>query len=354
MEGMGMKIIITGNMGYIGPIVVKRLRRSFPDATLIGIDTCFFGHCLAGPHMLPEGRLDQQILADVRAVGPDVFEGADALVQLSAISNDPMGKLFETQTDEVNHQACVRLAEFAKEAGVRNVVFASSCSVYGFAEGGPRTESAELNPLTAYARSKLAGEEDLERLADDDFVVTCLRFPTACGMSPRIRLDLVLNDFVAAALACGEVQVLSDGTPWRPLIDVKDMALAIEWGIQRKPEQGGAFLAINAGRDESNYQVREIAEAVGELVPGASVSINTNAQPDRRSYQVDFGLYRKLARDFLPQVDLKQSISEVIRGLTALGFADEKFRESDFIRLKVLSGYLSRGMLNDDLYWVRR
>lgn len=354
MEGLEVKIIITGNMGYIGPVLVKRLRRSFPDATLVGIDTCFFGHCLARPHMLPESRLDQQIIADVREVGPEVFEGADALIQLSAISNDPMGELFETQTDEVNHQACVTLAGLAKQAGVRRVVFASSCSVYGFAEGGPRTESDELDPLTAYARSKLAGEENLEKLADDDFIVTCLRYGTACGMSPRIRLDLVLNDFVAAALACNEVQVLSDGSPWRPLIDVKDMALAMEWGIQRDSASGGSFLAVNVGRNGSNYQVREIAETVGELVPGASVSINTDAQPDRRSYQVDFGLYKELAPDHLPQVDLRQSISEVIEGLTAIGFSDANFRESNFIRLKVLAGYLDQGMLSDDLYWIRK
>ena len=172
--------------------------------------------------------------------------------------------------------------------------------MYGYAEGGARKESDPTNPLTAYARSKIGSEKASPRLIARACCVTSLRFATACGMSDRLRLDLVLNDFVACAITSGEITVLSDGTPWRPLIDVEDMARAILWAIRRKRENGGEFLAVNAGRDESNYQVRDLAEAVARQAPGTKVSINTNAPPDKRSYRVDFALFRSLAPESSP------------------------------------------------------
>ena len=164
-------------------------------------------------------------------------------------------------------------------AGVKRVVFASSCSMYGYAEGGPRKESDPLNPLTAYAKSKVATEEALEGMPAGDAVVTSLRFSTACGMSDRLRLDLVLNDFVACALASKEITVLSDGTPWRPLIEVRDMARAIEWALTRNRDGAGRYVAVNVGSNRWNYQVRDLAEAVARAVPGTKVSINTAAPP---------------------------------------------------------------------------
>lgn len=348
-----MRIVITGNMGYVGPLVTRHLRNRFPDSTLVGIDAGFFGHCLAGAQTLPESSIDIQHFADVRDIDESVLEGADSLVLLAAISNDPMGKAFEEVTAEINRDACVRLARIAIEKGISHVVFASSCSVYGFAEGGAKKEQDKLDPLTAYARSKVDTEIALQKLANTKTLITCLRFPTACGMSPRIRLDLVLNDFVASAVATGKIQILSDGTPWRPLIDIRDMARAIEWGIVRTAEQGGHFLAVNAGRDESNYQVRALAEAVHALMPAVEIEINKDAQPDRRSYQVDFGRYRELAPDHLPAVTLQESIRKLRDGLERMGFADPDFRNSGFMRLKVLSGLRDKGMLDDRLRWVR-
>ena len=178
------------------------------------------------------------------------------MVHLAAISNDPMGVRFEAVTDEINHRASLAVAEAARDAGVKRFVFASSCSVYGLAAGDARKETDPLNPLTAYARSKIAAEEGLKQMDRGGMGVTCLRFATACGMSPRLRLDLVLNDFVAGALASGEVSVLSDGTPWRPLIDVRDMARAIEWAITGGGVDAGGFLSINAGSDDWNVQVQ--------------------------------------------------------------------------------------------------
>lgn len=349
---MSRKILVTGNMGYVGPGVVKQLRAAYPDATLIGLDIGFFASCLSTTSILPECRVDTQYFADVRHIPDNLLPGIDAIVHLAAISNDPMGNRYEAVTLEINHQASIALAQQAKAQGVKRFVFASSCSIYGAAEDAPRTEDSPLNPLTAYARSKVYTERDLQPLADDDFQVTCLRFSTACGMSDRLRLDLVLNDFVAGALTAGKITILSDGTPWRPLINVQDMARAIDWAIQRDPSAGGAFLAVNVGTAIWNYQVKELAEAVAQEIPGTEVSINVNAEPDKRSYRVNFDLYAQLAADHQPQVDLQTSIQELYAGLQAIRFADVDFRNSRYIRLKELTRLREQGLVTEQLQWA--
>lgn len=344
-----MKILITGNMGYVGPGVVARLRKSHPNATLIGLDMGYFAACLTGSEILPECRTDLQYFGDVRRVDPAVLKGVNAVVYLAAISNDPMGATFETATFDVNYRAAIDLAYKAKAAGARAFVFASSCSVYGFAEGGARTEEDSLNPLTAYAKSKVFAERDLAPLADNTFSVTCLRFATACGMSDRLRLDLVLNDFVASAFTAGKITILSDGTPWRPLIHVKDMARAIDWAIQR--EDGGAFLTVNAGSDQWNYRVRDLAEAVARVIPSMEVIINKNAQPDKRSYQVSFAKFSKLAQGFLPEVDLTTAVTELKNGLASMQFCDKEFRNCRLIRLNILRALMENQQVNESLEW---
>lgn len=347
-----MKILVTGNMGYIGPTVVQQLRRSYPGAKIDGLDLGFFAHCLTNAPVLPECFVDSQHFADVRKIEKEFLKGYDAIVHLAAISNDPMGNTFEEVTLDVNHRATIDIATKGKAAGVKNFVFASSCSIYGFADDTPRTETSSVNPLTAYARSKVQSEKDLQPLADGNFTVTCLRFATACGMSQRLRLDLVLNDFVAGALTAGKITVLSDGTPWRPLINVKDMARAIDWAIQRA-NHGGAFLAVNAGSNEWNYQVKDLATAVAKAIPGVEVSINTNAPPDKRSYKVNFDLYRKLAPDHQPVMKLESAISELVAGLQGMNFNDKNYRESALIRLKVLKSLQDQGLLTNQLAWAR-
>lgn len=345
-----MRILITGNMGYVGPVVVRHLRQVFPDAYLAGYDRGWFGHCLTTHEPLPETLLDEQKFGDVRELGIEELRGFDAVVHLAAISNDPMGQRFEAVTDAINHRASVDVAKAAAEAGVKRFVFASSCSVYGFAaDGRARVEEDQLNPLTAYARSKIDTETSLRALDNSGMVVSCLRFATACGMSPRLRLDLVLNDFVAGALANGEVSVLSDGTPWRPLIHVRDMARAIEWAITRVPENGGNFLTVNVGTERWNYQVRDLAEAVGRAMPEAKVSIATSAPPDKRSYKVDFSLYAKLAPEHQPQETLDGAIAELRDELTAEGFADKNYRKSAAIRLVTLEKLIASGAVDNNL-----
>ncbi|MBE7731956.1 NAD-dependent epimerase/dehydratase family protein [Devosia faecipullorum] len=346
-----MRILIVGNMGYVGPVVVRHLRKAHPGYVIDGFDTAFFAHCLTGVSQVPERNLDHQFYGDVRNVSPDLVAGYDAVVELAAISNDPMGNRYAAVTEAINQKASVGIAEAAARAGVRNFVFASSCSVYGVAVGPARKEGDPLNPVTAYAKSKVGTEIELAKL-DGNMVVTSLRFATACGMSDRLRLDLVLNDFVACALSEKRITVLSDGTPWRPLIDVADMALAIDWAIHRRPDIGGRNLVINAGSDDRNYQVRDLAHAVAAAVPGTEVNINTDAPADSRSYKVDFGLYAALAPKHQPRVTLAQSIARLKDGMEAMGFVDADFRNSQLIRLKVLERHVNGGALSDDLYWA--
>jgi nucleoside-diphosphate-sugar epimerase len=346
-----LKILITGNMGYVGPAVAKYLRAQRPDAILHGFDNAYFAHCLTGAPTLPERHLNEQFYGDVRNVTLDL-SGYDAIVQLAAISNDPMGNQFEAVTLDINQNTTVSIAKAAAAAGVKNFVFASSCSVYGIAEGAPRKETDQLNPITAYAKSKIGAEQELSDL-DTKMVITSLRFATACGMSDRLRLDLVLNDFVACALSQAKITVLSDGSPWRPLIDVADMARAIDWAVDRPAERGGRYLAVNAGSDDRNYQVKDLANAVAKRVPGTEVSINLSAPVDSRSYKVDFALYRSLAPDHQPLVTLDQSIQNLIAGLKQMNFHDADFRSSDLMRLKVLQGHINNRRLDGSLWWLQ-
>ena len=346
-----MRILILGNMGYVGSAVVRHLRARHPTAMLDGFDNSYFAHCLTGAKTLPEQLLDEQFFGDVRSLTPAKLEGYTAIIYLAAVSNDPMGEQFASVTADINRKSAMSVATAAARIGVRNFVFASSCSVYGIADSTPRRESDPLGPVTAYAKSKVDAEHDLATI-DTDMTITCLRFATACGMSDRLRLDLVLNDFVACALSRGEITVLSDGTPWRPLIDVADMARAMDWAVQRSPSEGGRFLVVNAGSNDRNYQVRDLAQAVAAALPGTTVSINSEAPVDSRSYRVDFSLFESLAGDYRPQVKLSQSISRLIDGMREMEFKDREFRQSKLMRLHVLRGHIQDRRLSESLEWL--
>ena len=348
---MTTKILITGNMGYVGPVLLQALAKAFPNAELIGCDPGFFGHAITGTNTHPEYLLRKHYFSDVRDISPAVLAGVDAIVHLAAISNDPMGNEFTEVTSQINRDASIRLVRLAVQAGVKNFVFASSCSMYGQSDGGARRETDQLNPLTAYARSKVAVEESVKSADLDRMVFTSLRFSTACGWSSRLRLDLVLNDFVACAVTSNNITVLSDGSPWRPLIDVEDMCRAIIWGISRTAIEGGQFLAVNAGSDANNFRVKELAEAVAKQVPDTTVSINQDALPDKRSYKVDFSLYKTLAPGYQPQVSIEESICKLRDGLLKMCFSDKNFRDSNLIRLNTLRRHIESKRLGRDLRW---
>lgn len=346
-----MRILITGNMGYLGPCLIRHLRRAIPDARLIGFDTGYFAGALLDAGSLPDEVPDEQVKGDVREIPTGLLNGVDAVVHLAAISNDPMGKEFEAVTLAVNHHASAEWALAARRAGVKAFVFASSCSVYGLAEDGERTETSEVNPLTAYAKSKHLAEQKMAGLAGPDFAVTCLRFATACGISPRLRLDLVLNDFVATALRTGEIRVLSDGSPWRPLIDVSDMARAIEWAVGRRASDGRAFLAVNAGSNHWNYQVKDLAEAVAAAIPGTSIRINKDAPPDKRSYRVCFNQFASLAPNHQPAATLQGTIARLINGLEQAAIRSPHFQHDRLVRLKTLVELKNTRQLDSSLKW---
>ena len=342
--------MVTGNLGYIGPSVVSQLRKCHPKASIIGMDLGFFENCLTGKASSDQ-FLDRQIYKDIRDVDIKDFEDFDAIIHLAAISNDPMGKKFEKVTDEINAKASIKIAELAKTAKVKNYVFASSCSVYGEESEFPKKEKDNLNPLTAYAKSKINTELGIKDLASDSFNVTCLRFATACGFSSRTRLDLVLNDFVAAAIADKNIKILSDGSPWRPLIHVSDMARAIDWASTRRSNNGGALLIVNVGSNEWNYKILDLAEAVAEQIPGTSVEVNSDATPDKRSYKVDFSKFFELAPAYQPKVTLKEAIEDLKDGLISMKFSNSDFRNSDYIRLNVLNDHINSQRITDSLSW---
>lgn len=341
------KILINGNMGYIGPVLVNHLRKKYTGIKIIGFDSAFFAGCLIDPNVFPEDKVDVQHFGDVRNFPVNILEGVDAVIQLAAISNDPMGNVFEKATLEINYKSAVTIAKHAKIFGVKNFVFASSCSVYGFADNSPRTEISETNPLTAYAKSKIYTENDLNKIADENFKITCLRFATACGFSDRLRLDLVLNDFVATAISSKKISILSDGSPWRPLIHVKDMARAIDWAAQRKDYDN--CLIINAGSNSWNYQVKDLANAVKKVFGNIELDINKNAVPDKRSYKVSFDLFKKLAPNHQPVITLLDAIEDLKDGLEKIRFKDKDFRQSNLIRLQTIKTLIKKKLINENL-----
>ncbi len=345
-----MNILIVGNMGYVGSGFSTFLRSRYPSAKLAGYDKGLFGSCLTGNAPLPESALDVQYYGDVRDEQTIELSTFEAVIYLAAISNDPMGKAFERPTFDINQNSATHWANRAKASGVKRFVFASSCSVYGAGGNEARTENSPVNPLTAYAHSKVNAERDLEPLADSNFSIRCLRFATACGFSPRLRLDLVLNDFVATALATKRIQILSDGSPWRPLIHVQDMHRALDWAAGY---EGEPYLKLNVGSEEWNYQIKDLAEEVSKCLHGVDVSFNKDASPDNRSYRVDFSLYRKLASQNQPIVSLKGAIQGLYQGLTEFQFNDVNFRESSpLIRLKYLTQLIESGRLSTDIHWA--
>ena len=352
-ETLPKKVLITGNMGYVGSALVSSLREKYPSIEIYGFDTGFFATCITGNTLLPEINLNKQYFGDVRNFPKEILTGIDSVIHLAAISNDPMGKEFEKITSQINYESTIQIAQYAKEAGVKNFVFASSCSVYGYASEYAKNEKDDLNPLTAYATSKIDSEIGLKKLVNDNFIITCLRFATACGWSDRLRLDLVLNDFVASALILGEISILSDGSPLRPLIDVKDMSRAIDWASKRKTDNGGPFLIINIGSNNSNFSINDIALNVKKILTNTTITINKDAAPDKRSYKVCFDLFNELAPNYTPLINIDESVLNLISGLKNMNFNDKNFRESNLIRLFKLNNLKSRNKINKSLFYIK-
>jgi nucleoside-diphosphate-sugar epimerase len=322
-----MRVFVTGNRGYIGAHLVDVLRAAGHRVT--GLDTGLFDGCEWEP--LPEPQT--QLRLDVREVEAEHLRGHDCVMHLAAISNDPMGELDPALTLSVNRDASVRLAELAKEAGVPRFLFAGSCSVYGQAEDRDVVESDPLNPLTAYARSKIETEEAVRPLAGDGFTPIFLRNATAYGHSPALRIDLVVNNLLACAHALGEIRIMSDGTPWRPLIHCRDIARAFAAFADADVPAG---TAVNVGANDENYQVRDIAGYVQELVPNARIEFTGEVGNDPRSYRVSFDLLSHLLPRFSLQYTLRSGMDELHAKLTEHGFSRADWESDQFVRIRRL------------------
>lgn len=329
-----MRILITGNLGYVGPVVVEHLAAVRPEARLSGLDTGWTAHAVVTAAPLPELALAEQRFGDVRDLRAAGLEGFDAIVHLAAISNDPMSRRWEALTRAINLGGTASLAAEARRAGVRRFVLASSCSVYGPGEDGWLTEESPTAPLTPYAESKLAAEQALADLAGPGFTVTAFRFATAYGHSPRLRLDLVLNDFTAAAVRTGRIELNSDGQAWRPLIHVRDMARLIDWALSREGSGSNAFAIYNGGSSAHNWRVRELAQVVRDSL-GANVEVRLaeGAGPDQRSYRVSFGKIEREAPEYLPREQPHNAVREMAAALAAI----QPYDRARFVRLETVA-----------------
>lgn len=344
-----MNILITGNMGYVGSQLVKHLKSINKKNKLYGYDTGYFANNCTNDDNLPEVNLDTQFYGDIRKINKNFLKKIDTVIHLSAISNDPMGKSFSKQTKSINLNSSINLAIIASKIGVKHFIFASSCSMYGDGGERPKKETDELNPLTEYAKSKIDFEKFMFKGNLGKMKFTSLRFATACGMSDRLRLDLVLNDFVASAIYKNKIEILSNGQPWRPLIDVSDMCRSIEWAIKRK--DNSKKLAINVGQKKNNYKIIDLAKEVQKIFPKVKITVNKKAPNDLRSYAVDFSLYKKLAPNHQPIMTIKKSILRLKDGLKSYNPQTTEFRQSNLMRLKSLEYLIRKNKIDKNLFW---
>ena len=339
------RVLVTGSEGYIGAVLVKILLNAGYKVT--GTDTLLY----SDKPITPSGRSGYEFIrADIRDTESFDLTPYGAIIHLSALSNDPTGELNPTLTEDINFKATIALAKKAKAQGVKRFLFSSSCSVYGIAENGVVNEESEINPLTAYAKSKIASEEELKKLIDADFSVGLLRNSTVYGYSPSFRNDLVVNNFTTCALATKKIKVMSDGSPWRPLIDVRDISTVfMEFlKIEAAKINGEVF---NIGFDENNVQVRDILDIVKKAVVGCEVIYTGEHGKDTRSYKVSFKKFAALFPHVKQRWSIEKSVKDMIRELSKINYSESDFAGNKFSRLAQIKKKLDSGNLDTTLRW---
>ena len=340
-----MRVLITGHNGYIGQVLTPYLQNFGHEIT--GLDTYFFEDC----QFDESPQTTHTLRKDIRDVEVSDLEGIDAVIFLAALSNDALGDLDPGLTVEINHNATVEFAKRAKQAGVGRFLFSSSCSLYGAAEGEELlTEESPMNPVTPYGKAKIDVERELVKLADDSFSPTYMRNATAYGLSPSLRIDLVVNNLTGYAFTTGEVLMKSDGTPWRPLVHVEDIAAAMRAVLEspRDPIHNEAF---NVGQTDENYQIKDVAAIVQDVVPNSTIQLAKGAEPDKRNYRVSFEKLSHQIPTFQPQWTVREGVEELYKAYQAHGLTAEELDSAKYLRIKTILGHREAERLDQRLRW---
>ncbi|MGH3666186.1 MAG: NAD-dependent epimerase/dehydratase family protein [Egibacteraceae bacterium] len=338
-------VLVTGHQGFIGSVMAPYLLRQGWD--VVGLDTGYFAECT----LVPDPVEIPTIRKDLRDLEPDDLRSFYAVVHLAALSNDPIGNLDATWTEQINHEASVRLAELARDADCRRFLFSSSCIMYGMSNAAEVDETSPLDPQTVYARSKVRSEEAIREMATDSFSPSFLRNGTVYGVSPRMRFDTVLNNLVGQAVTTGKVTLFSDGAPWRPVLHVEDVSRAFE-AVLEAPAADVHNEAFNTGANHLNHQVRELAEIVVETIPGCELEIRAEPDADQRTYKADFTKFAKTFGDFEFRWNARSGARQVAETLNELGLGAEDFSGRKYVRLRWLNHLRESGRLDGALRWT--
>lgn len=344
---MSKRVLITGHQGYIGSVMVRIFLEAGYD--VVGMDTGYFRECTLVSELADVPTLDR----DLRDLEPGNLDGLDGVVHLAALSNDPLGSLNPTWTDEINFRSAVHLARAAKAAGVRRFLFSSSCIMYGMAETAVVTEQSPVDPKTAYASSKVRSERAIAELADDTFSPTFLRNGTVYGLSPRMRFDTVFNNLVGSAATTGKVVLYSDGQPWRPVVHVEDIGRSF-LAVLEAPVATVHNQIFNNGAEHLNHRIIELAHIVVDTVPGCALEVLATPDADQRTYKADFGKFARAFPDFEFRWTAEAGARELYEAFQAIGLRAGDFIDPRFTRLRWLRHLLETGRLDSALRWSKR